>query len=588
MTTIKSRLIRFLSLASIVPVVVLGLIVYVHLSRVFHARLVEAETRRMEVACSHLERNLEKIEWKLSLLATADRLQKVLIDIILRTGEAGPRGTFFPDEAVAIRQHFEMVFIGDNRLYVNQAFLLPVNGGCFGYFGNLTLEQQRTIKESVQYKSMIEADGTIAWIVSPADAERSSLYAGIALKNFLAGQVPLGENLGVLLFRLSDTLITEEFSFDQLSARGSILRVIDQEGVEMMSMGSHGAEGVPVIGRGYLAVGHTLGTNGWHVVEYIPKRYFRTDLTGLIWIYATGLATCLAVISLLSYAIAKRITDPLHLLAEGMKRLGGRDFTVSVNVDTEDETRFIVQAFNTMVRELERLFNKAVEAEKEKRLAAVEALYYQINPHFLYNTLASIYLTAVTDKQTRIAEMVRVLSRLLRNTLSHGEDTISVREEIRNLADYIAVHQIRYSDMVSVEIAVSDNLHDRVIPKMVLQPVVENAFMHGFADLDSDQSTTGYQPCLRIGGDAGDDHVVFHIHDNGRGMTRERIDEIMRFDGTTDPPGSYRHIGLRNIHRRIQGLYGPDYGILIESTIGESTTVTLTLPDCRVPVSADC
>ena len=214
---------------------------------------------------------------------------------------------------------------------------------------------------------------------------------------------------------------------------------------------------------------------------------------------------------------------------------------------------------------------KQVRAEQRQlRKAEFELLQAQINPHFLYNTLDAIVWSAEAGNQKQVIDMVGSLSDFFRTSLNKGKEIVTVREDLHHVRSYLEIQQIRYLDILSYEIDVPEELYDYKVPKITLQPLVENALYHGI------KNKRGGGQIVVLGWDDVDSYYI-QVKDNGIGMTKERLDEIRNALKEAVPKENVLY-GLYNVNERIRLNLGEGYGIEIESKYEEGTKVTLHLP----------
>ena len=205
------------------------------------------------------------------------------------------------------------------------------------------------------------------------------------------------------------------------------------------------------------------------------------------------------------------------------------------------------------------------------RRAEFELLQSQINPHFLYNTLDAIVWLAEAGEQKKVVSMVGSLSDFFRISLNQGQDILDVREELQHVRSYLEIQQMRYQDILQYEICVPEELYSSRIPKITLQPLVENALYHGIKNKRG-------KGMIRIDGEMEDSDCILRITDNGRGMTPERLGQVR--EGIRNRNACETEIyGLYNVNERIRLNFGEKYGITITSTYGEGTCVTVRLPE---------
>ncbi len=208
--------------------------------------------------------------------------------------------------------------------------------------------------------------------------------------------------------------------------------------------------------------------------------------------------------------------------------------------------------------------------QKQLRKAEFELLQAQINPHFLYNTLDAIVWSAEAGNEKQVVKMVGSLSEFFRSSLNKGKEIVTIREELSHVRSYLEIQQIRYQDILDYEIDVPEDLFVNQIPKITVQPVVENALYHGIKQKRGGGkiSVSGYED--------GNDYCI-KVSDNGIGMDPIRLQEVR--DGLTDNnPDSKKIYGLYNVNQRIRLDFGDEYGLSIDSVYDEGTTVTIRLP----------
>ena len=233
------------------------------------------------------------------------------------------------------------------------------------------------------------------------------------------------------------------------------------------------------------------------------------------------------------------------------------------------DARQLTSTYNTMIRDINQYIEQIVSIEKEKRTAEIHALQMQINPHYMYNTLASIKWLAWQQDTKKTTEVIDAFISLLRNTISNTDEFITVEQEIRNLENYVKINQVRYGDHVKVEYYIPAQCMELRLPKLILQPFVENAFFHGFPE--------GRTGCIQIFARLEERYLRFDdIEDNGVGMNAETLMLLKQKEKIKGE--HFTGIGVNNVDDRIKMIYGMDYGINIVSKEESGTTVTIKIP----------
>ena len=283
-------------------------------------------------------------------------------------------------------------------------------------------------------------------------------------------------------------------------------------------------------------------------------------------IIATVLITLAVAFGILFFI--RRQTRPLYALAQTMKKAGEGDLDAHAEVTGTGEVRLLSATYNQMMEELKQYIEQVRNIEKEKRTAEIHALQMQINPHYMYNTLASIKWLALQGNVRRTTEVIDAFISLLRNTISNTKEFITVEEEIENLKNYVLITQTRYGEHVSVEYYVTARCLACKVPKLILQPFVENSFFHGFPE--------GRRGKIEISAKIQGQYLRFDIEDDGVGMTTEKLMDIRGKNGQKTE--HFTGIGVNNVDKRIKMIYGMDYGINIVSQENEGTKITILLP----------
>ena len=298
----------------------------------------------------------------------------------------------------------------------------------------------------------------------------------------------------------------------------------------------------------------------------------RADLNrkSAILIGVTVVVLILLFLSIVTYSmvVSRRITTPVIALTEKAKQFGKRDFSRAKPIETNiTELEILDDSFNEMTDHISALIEKQIENERSLHQAELELLQAQINPHFLYNTLDSIAILAESDREEDVIDMITSLSTFFRNSLSEGEDIHTLRAEMAQAVSYLEIQQIRYSDILSYSMNIDEDVQDCLIPKLILQPLIENALYHGIKNRRG-------RGLITITGGRENNKILLRVRDNGIGMDSERLEQLQN--------GIYQQkqgsFGLWNVHQRIRLYCGAPYGLSFESTPGEGTTVTVTLP----------
>lgn len=310
-------------------------------------------------------------------------------------------------------------------------------------------------------------------------------------------------------------------------------------------------------------------SNGWHMVLAIPRDYYTRDIEKLknAVILTTLLTACMA--ALLSVFTARSVTRPIRKLSQAMEEFGQGNFEINCEVEAEDEIGRLSHTFNQMVTDMNSMVNTVYEQKVMKQEAQMKSLQMQINPHFLYNTLDTINWLARIKHVDEIGDMVSALGSMMRYSLEN-KSFARIYEEVKNLNDYIEIQNYRYGDKMEAGIEIDESLMELYVPRLLIQPILENAIVHGIEEkLDKGHiAITAWQE---------EEDLYIQVEDDGVGMTEDAVSQILKEDYSMKKRG-HTSIGIVNVNRRIQMIYGQSYGLLIQSVLGVGTKMTIHVP----------
>lgn len=275
-----------------------------------------------------------------------------------------------------------------------------------------------------------------------------------------------------------------------------------------------------------------------------------------------------------SVIISGSISKPIRLLSNITKQVAKGDLTVRSNIQSGAEVKILSDSLNIMIEKLSDLIDTVKVEQNNLRDAELKLLQAQINPHFLYNTLDAIMWLAEADQKREVIDMVGSLSDYFRTSLSKGNDLITIEEEILHIKSYLEIQQFRYKDILDYNIFIDGDLRHYRIPKITLQPLVENALYHGIKNKRG-------KGIITISGKRIEDKIYLSVSDNGQGMTKQRLYEINTGICQEENKGQTQFYGLYNVNERLQLYYGKNFGLQIKSEHKEGTEVIVVMP-CKI------
>lgn len=296
-----------------------------------------------------------------------------------------------------------------------------------------------------------------------------------------------------------------------------------------------------------------------------------TMITNMIVLMGVVVILSLVLMFLLlfySRRLSRRIVDPIDKICQRLEDIGKGSLLVCEPIQADvEEVQLLSNGIENMVGRLKRQIEMNTEQEKQRRRTELALLQAQINPHFLYNTMDTIIWLIESGEIGEAVTMVNSLSNYFRFSLSRGQNVISLAEEEQHIRSYLEIQQIRYRDLMEYTIEIPDQLKKYILPKLTLQPLVENALYHGI-------KVSRRQGVIHVTGRVQNDSLVLEVADDGIGMTKERLEAVQ----ASLADGRCEGFGLRTVHQRIQILFGAEYGLSVESSPGAGTRVIVTIP----------
>ena len=321
----------------------------------------------------------------------------------------------------------------------------------------------------------------------------------------------------------------------------------------------------------YYLYQHNLNGNWINVIK-VHKDDIINNTKQTTQYIITILLTSSIILTGIYFLFSKRITIPILNLKKGMKRIQDGDLTTRVAVRSHDEIGILAEGLNQMAAQLSEYIERVYGAEIKQRDAELNALKSQIKPHYLYNTLDVIRMTAINNDDRQTARMVESLASQLRYLIGNSNDTVTVGDELKSIEDYFEIIKVRYEGRIELKINAPEQLLELRVLKLILQPAVENAIKHGFK-MKMNQGMIWVTVLLKA------KDLVFTIMDNGIGMTNEEL-RLLQHNLEVEEinQNSNGGFGLHNVKERIRRKYGTDYGIDVQSSLGKGTIVIIRIP----------
>lgn len=315
----------------------------------------------------------------------------------------------------------------------------------------------------------------------------------------------------------------------------------------------------------------TSNYTGWRISQFTPERELKSEIYRMQMIVAGMILIIISILLILMNRFSDYLTRPIYQLRGLMKEIKNENFDIKADESRKDEFGQLAKSFNSMAIRIKQLIEEDYKSKILIQEAEYKFLRAQINPHFLYNTLDSISWMAALDGNKDISSMSVALGRILRWSISNKENMVSLEEEIKNVEDYLTIQQMRYGETFHYRIEINKRERNKLVPKMIVQPLAEKALLHGLEEKDGEK-------ILIISAEDCVDYLEIKITDNGVGMDREKARKILETN-SEQSPSTYQGVGVYNVHKRIQMMYGENNGLHILSEPGKGTTVTIRIPN---------
>lgn len=449
-----------------------------------------------------------------------------------------------------------------------------------------------TVRNSPYYRAADAAGGAPVW--SRVDQKDRQLFelnksTKIMLSRMIVNRTKM-RNIGYLVFGVDESYL-QNIIRSAIKEGNEGIFVLNQSGEVLTQSGKISADVAGYISSQLRSQSQTAPTGG-SFVDYkdsyiyfsrpnatgtsifymVPKANMLNPLKDVAAVPMLILSGVLLILLPISFFVSAIITKPMGQLCKSMQKFKDGDFTQRVDFEAKDEIGEVGQCYNEMVSNMKELIDTTYVLKLRERESELSSLQAQINPHFLYNTLDSIYWQALTAGNVEIANMIYSLSRIFRLSLNRGQGMTTVEKEKELVYHYLMIQKMRFKEKLQFVLDIDEQIYNCIIPKLIIQPFVENAIVHGIEDSD-------FGGTVKILGRCEDDQLVFTVEDDGVGMTAEQAESLLEYKGgdinTSRSPGGY---AVNNVYERLRLKFNDDFLLKIDSEETRGTKVTMVLP----------
>lgn len=453
---------------------------------------------------------------------------------------------------------------------------------------------------SINYISSLplqQSTGEILWL--PTKNESIKILSGQFEKYYFTFarkiiDLDTMEQLGLMAIDLDESLLTEaslEKDYDQpaklffFTNDGLIVSAVDKSlignnlsdvpGMKSLKnhlsgqKDAHGYFEFDYSGKRMIAIYANNAITGWKMVKMIPVDYLYSEITYLDRLMLTALIGFALMGILAAGVFSMFLTRPIINLMHSMKLVENGNLSARVTGLRKDELGKLGQSFNFMIEKMGQLIERVIDEERTKKELEMEVLHAQINPHFLYNTLNTIGWMARIQDAPAISDAVVALIKLLRISINLGQETIALSDEIEYVRNYCLIQEFRFNNHFTVEYHIDPACHNIQIPKLVLQPIVENSIVYG------SENHSGNFLNIVISATIEAPSLLITVADNGPGIAEEKLRNLIQPENTIE---KFSKVGLNNVQQRLKLFFGSQYGLDIHSGPGTGTIVTIKIP----------
>lgn len=582
-TRLSSKLILTYLLLTVIPMSLIGYISYSQYARSIEAQFGEYMPRSLHLANTHIEREVKELTNLPNLIYNSGDI----VSILREDGEK-TLSDRLQDEFV-VNNYLTRTYLHGNNPNIVGVFMVTKDQ--MFYSAREAFTGEATLGQTFPYEHGLGLGGN-AEIVLPNEIDLR--FQSNTPYFMLRKQVTDFDNRK----HLGTMFIAVKLSFIE----DILQEFMDQDGVNIWIMNEEGQiiyhSDPSYIGQFDPELAHYPILNGsfktrsqenpriisikeatqynWVLVHSIPSRYLteRTDLLRQATILA--FIAFAVITSVLSVIFALNVSRPIKKLSHLMKYVELGNLRVHLQINSRDEIGLLARSFNSMIARMRELIQRNVHIEIKQKEAEIYAMQAQINPHFMYNTLETIQMAVEEGEKSGVVEMVTLLGRMLRYSLSNDARLVPIDAEVRHVRDFLTIQKYRFEERVNFHIDVKVPMNRLLTPKFILQPIVENSLKYGLERRKGVRIHIA--AALEFGAGSGKQDVVFRIRDDGPGIEAGKLEALSEALRAGEHVKGESGLGLRNVHARIFMMFGDEYGLQIDSIEGKGTEVIIRIP----------
>ena len=575
---IKHQILLAMMMICVISAAVLGSIVFSFSKQTIEKNYQRAGEDNLQVSSGIIDIYLKNIVELSRTLLNNDSFKAAFLTETAQTGFFSARNANIIDRALSE--------LGDQNPYIQNITVVNLNGN-LNYYSKLNYQSGKMQKYYME-QAILEAD----WVEEARVALGKELFYGynvlfddtdstFSLVKELRNPAD-GESMGFLVINIKKSLFQKAFGKNEAGYTTNRYMIIDRKEIttknssvgEMLYFNGDEAEKDNILESylensdgGYLFSECHNEASDWEIVNVVEKSELSRDSSYIGWVTVMVCMAMMFLCSIIANGISRLITRPLDTLEETIRMVGAGNFKVEARFDDSEIGR-IGNQFKNMVNNNLDLHEKLLQSEIREKEAELLLLQSQINPHFLYNTLDSLYFMAVIHQADDMADMIQALSDNFKLSLNKGDKLITVNNELKKIRAYVNIQNMRFHNRFELEMDIEEDILEEKILTFILQPIVENAICHGL------EPKIGDDCLILVEGFRKEEKMTFRIQDNGVGMASLDLIE-----------SGY---GIKNTRERLALFYGEAALVQFHSEPGKGTEVVFHIPIIRNDISDRC
>lgn len=555
----KQKLFLSYLIVIIIPILVLGAYSYRQSKEMLNLQVLQSIDKNVSTVSDNMSSSIDKYNHTIRTIIFNATFQKIVtndyIDLV----------NLSRDLNQYLAPYFNMMSILDKDIEKVTFF----TKGYVPEYGD-SVQSAVRVEEDTWYKEAVQGTGSQPnWFYDEGhvfvtgtfpnmnSSVRNLVYMRINEQSFFKNVSELAYEYGIVIMNSSNQII-----FGNQATLG--LTDLDAESMPNLKEGR-----ISISGREFLLVSKKVSSADWFIYCFVPVSQVESNAGSIINATLIIISVCIVSLLVIISIFSKTMISRIYKLNSLMKRVEVGNLDLKIQSDSKDEIGQLTNQFGNMLIRFNELIDESYRSKIKQKESELKALQWQINPHFLYNTLSFINWQALKNDAQEISHVVTSMAKFYRTALNQGLNTISVRDELENIRSYIEIIQVMREYSFDVEYQIDEAVYPYSTINLILQPLAENAIKHGINKKSAGRGK------LKVSARLGDGTIEFEIEDNGPGMSQETADSMLSMNSAG--------YGLKNVHERLRLLYGPEYGITIHSKLEQGTLMKITCPQHMDP-----